>query len=256
MSGSPTPGSPLHGSPDVSADPDVLLRVEGARIAYGRIEVVRDVSLDVATGQVTCIVGANGAGKSTTIKGILGLQPLSSGRVFFDGDDITNLAPSTAAGLGIALVPEGRRVFGSLTVLENLRIGGLARDQADVPAAITEVFDLFPELADRQEAQAGVMSGGQQQMIAIGRALMARPRLIILDEPSMGLAPVIVDRIYDSLTVLRDGGTTILLAEQNARLALSLSDTAYVLETGVVIEAGPAAAMRTSARVQEIYLGG
>lgn len=237
-------------------DQRILLRVEGVRIAYGRIEVVREVSLDVAAGEVTCIVGANGAGKTTTIRGILGMQAISGGRVVFDAQDITNMSPSTAAALGMALVPEGRRVFGSLTVHENLRIGGLRRVPNEIPAGIAEVFELFPELADRREATAGVMSGGQQQMIAIGRALMAKPRLMILDEPSMGLAPVIVDRIYDSLTVLRDSGTTILLAEQNARLALSLSDTAYVLETGVVVEAGPAESMRSSARVQEIYLGG
>lgn len=236
--------------------PGTILGVDGIHISYGKIEVVRGLSFDVVAGRVTCIIGTNGAGKTTTLRGVLGLERVRAGRVTFDGTDVTNLAPSLAADLGIALVPEGRRVFGSLSILENLRVGALGRQAADVPGALDAVFAIFPELKERRHQRAGYMSGGQQQMIAIGRALMADPRLIILDEPSMGLAPVIVDRIYDSLSLLRDSGTSVLLAEQNARLALALSDYAYVLETGSVVESGTAETMRTSQRVQEIYLGG
>jgi branched-chain amino acid transport system ATP-binding protein len=235
----------------------MLLEATDLVVRYGRIEVVHGVSLAVAEGEVTCIIGANGAGKSTTLRALVGQHRAASGKVTFAGRPIQGLAAHDVARRGIVVVPEGRRVFASLSVLDNLRMGGVPRGARwRTPDGLDEVLELFPALSEFRDRQAGLLSGGQQQMLAMGRALMAQPRLMVLDEPSMGLAPVVVDRIFDALVALKKRGTTILLAEQNARLALRLADHAYVLETGHVVESGPAEELRGSPRVERIYLGG
>ena len=234
-----------------------LLEMRDVTVAYGRLEVVHEISLEAREGAVTCLIGANGAGKTTTLKALVGLQRAVHGTITFAGDAIQRLASHVIARHGIALVPEGRRIFASLSVIDNLRIGAVPRRSSwRRPDGIDEVFALFPELLPHRDREAGLLSGGQQQMLAIGRALMAKPRLIVLDEPSMGLAPLVVDRIYKALFELKERGTSVLLAEQNARLALRLADQAFVMETGRVVESGAAADLRHSKRVEEIYLGG
>jgi branched-chain amino acid transport system ATP-binding protein len=241
----------------MSAEGTTILEVRDLHVAYGRVEVVHGAALEVRGGAVTCLIGANGAGKSTTLRALSGLHRASSGTVTFSGNEIQKLEAHRVARHGIALVPEGRHVFASLSVIDNLRMGGVPRRASwRSPDGLDEVFELFPELVAHRDREAGLLSGGQQQMLAVGRALMAKPRLLVLDEPSMGLAPLLVDRIYDALFALKERGTTILIAEQNARLALRLADHAYVLETGNVVEGGPAADLRHSPRVEEIYLGG
>lgn len=232
------------------------LEVDDLRVRYGRVEVVHGVSFTAAGGAVTCLLGTNGAGKTTTIRGLLGLQSPRSGRVVMRGVDMSRAPAHRIGRTGVALVPEGRRVYPSLSVRDNLRMGAVSRTRAwrSIPGT-DAVLELFPELTPKLDDPAGVLSGGQQQMLAIGRALMAQPWLLVLDEPSMGLSPKLVGRIYDALAELRGRGHTILLSEQNARLALELADTAYVLETGRITESGPAAALAGSARVQDIYLG-
>ncbi|MCR1784788.1 ABC transporter ATP-binding protein [Nocardioides carbamazepini] len=232
------------------------LVVEGLAVRYGRVEVVHGVDFRALPGQVTCLVGNNGAGKTTTIRGVLGLQSSRARRVTFDGHNLSGMPPHAVARRGIALVPEGRRVFADLTVLENLRMGAVRRSGGwRDTTTLGEVYELFPELSERGESRAGLLSGGQQQMLAMGRAMMARPEMLVLDEPSMGLSPVLVNRIYEALVALRDQGFTILLSEQNANLALELADHAYILETGRVVEDGVAADLADSARVRAIYLG-
>ncbi|WP_328855326.1 ABC transporter ATP-binding protein [Microbispora hainanensis] len=232
------------------------LTIRDLRVAYGRIEVVHGVSFEAATGRVTCLLGANGAGKTTTIRGLLGLQADRSGVVKVGDTDVSRHEAHKMAGFGIAYVPEGRRVFARLSVRDNLRMGAATRPRSwRSDDELDRVLGTFPELADRLDAPAGLLSGGQQQMLAIGRALMARPTLLILDEPSMGLSPKLVTRIYQALARLRDEGHTILLVEQNAKLALDLADHAYVLETGRIAESGPAADLSSSTRVRDIYLG-
>jgi branched-chain amino acid transport system ATP-binding protein len=232
------------------------LTVRDLRVGYGRIEVVHGVSFEAAHGRVTCLLGTNGAGKTTTIRGLLGLQTPRSGTVMVGGTDVSRHAAHQMAGLGVAYVPEGRRVFAGLSVRDNLRMGALARTRTwRSVTGLDQVLGTFPELTPRLDQVAGLLSGGQQQMLAIGRALMARPRLLVLDEPSMGLSPKLVSRIYESLSRLRDDGHTILLVEQNAKRALELADHAYVLETGRIAESGPAAELASSARVHDIYLG-
>ena len=238
-------------------EPKVLLDVEDLVVAYGHIEVVHGVTLQAGEGAVTCLIGANGAGKTTTLKAVVGQHRSSRGKVAFGGEPIQKLAAHQVSRKGIALVPEGRRVFASLSVIDNLRIGGIPHRSAwNRPDGLDEVFALFPELVPHRDREAGLLSGGQQQMLAMGRAMMSKPRLIVLDEPSMGLAPLVVDRIYKALFELKQRGVSVLLAEQNARLALRLADFAYVMETGRVVESGPAAELRSSKRVEEIYLGG
>lgn len=232
------------------------LVVEGLTVRYGRVEVVHGIDFAARPGQVTCLVGNNGAGKTTTIRGILGLQPSRARQVTFQGRSLSGVPTHAIARHGIALVPEGRRVFADLTVLENLRMGAVRRNGGwHDEVTLGEVYDLFPELRDRSASKAGLLSGGQQQMLAMGRAMMARPDMLVLDEPSMGLSPVLVNRIYEALVALRGAGYTILLSEQNANLALDLADHAYILETGRVVEDGVAAELADSARVQAIYLG-
>lgn len=231
-----------------------LLAVENLAVAYGGIQAVKGIDLNIDAGELVCLIGANGAGKSTTLKSICGLLALAGGDVRFEGRSLRGMPVHAIARAGISLVPEGRGIFGRMTVLENLQLGAYLR-RDDVAADLTRVYALFPRLAERRTQTAGTLSGGEQQMLAIGRALMNRPKLLLLDEPSMGLAPIIVRQIFDIVRRIAHEGTTILLVEQNAALALEVSHRAYVLETGRVVLEGQAAALRRDARVRQAYLG-
>jgi len=234
-----------------------LLSAQGLVTTYGAIEALKGISLEVREGELVSIIGGNGAGKSTLLKTIVGLLAPRRGRVTFLGRDITGRPPDEILRVGIALVPERRRVFGPLTVLDNLSLGAYARrDAGDVARALEDVYRLFPVLRERRSQMAGTLSGGEQQMLAIGRALMSRPRLLLLDEPSLGLAPLVVREIFRLLAGLRRAGTTILLVGQNARMALQIADRAYVLETGRVKLEGPAAALLQDEGLKAAYLGG
>jgi branched-chain amino acid transport system ATP-binding protein len=240
----------------VTAPAVPLLSVSGVRAHYGAIEALKGVSLTVDEGEVVTLIGSNGAGKSTTLRAVAGLTPASGGRITFDGEDITGLAADEIVTRGIALSPEGRRCFPRMTVRENLDLGAYRRRDAAAIAADTErVFALFPRLRERPGQPAGTMSGGEQQMLAIGRALMARPRLLLLDEPSLGIAPILVQRIYATIGEIHRSGVAILLVEQNAHRALNAARRGYVLETGRVVLADDTASLRRDPRVQETYLG-
>ena len=232
-----------------------LLEVDGIHTYYGSIEALRGVSLEVEAGEVVTMIGSNGAGKSTTLRSISGLSPPRRGSIRFDGEDISTMPPSRIVGRGISQVPEGRRCFPRLTVRENLELGAYLRRGADLQPDLERVFELFPRLEERETQKAGTMSGGEQQMLAIGRAMMARPKLLLLDEPSMGIAPVLVERIYETITKISRTGTTILLVEQNANYALGVSKRGYVLETGRVVLAGESSSLREDPDVQKAYLG-
>lgn len=232
-----------------------LLEVDEVRAAYGRIEVLDGVSLHIDTGEIVALIGANGAGKTTLLRTLSGVHPLSAGRIVFGGEDVSAQASHVRLRAGMAQVPEGRQVFGPLSVRDNLLMGAYVRDQADVPQDIERMLDLFPILREKQLLPAGSLSGGQQQMLALGRALMARPRLLLLDEPSMGLAPVIVQEVFRIIRHLRAEGTTILLVEQNAHLALTVADRAYVMESGRIAFSGDSASVRSDPQVQKAYLG-
>ena len=232
-----------------------MLRVEGLRSAYGRIEVLKGVDLEVGRGELVALIGSNGAGKTTLLRALSGVQPVTAGRIAFDGGPIERLPAATRVSLGIAQSPEGRQIFGPLTIEENLRLGGWSRRDDGIARDLERVYALFPILAERRRLAAGTLSGGQQQMLAIGRALMASPKLLLLDEPSLGLSPLLVDQILDKITALRAEGTTVLLVEQNAAAALSIADRAYLLETGRVIRSGAARDLLTDPEVQRSYLG-
>ncbi len=233
-----------------------LLRVESLVVRYGPIVAVREVSLRVEQGEIVALLGANGAGKSSFLNAVVGLVPVASGQVFFRDEEIQRLPPEQIVKRGLALTPEGRRVFPRLSVADNLRLGAVPqRDRASAEAARKRVLDLFPVLGERAGQAGGTLSGGQQQMLAIGRSLMASPELLLLDEPSLGLAPILVDQIFELLSRLRDEGTTILLVEQNVHRALEVSDRAYVLVNGEVDREGPAAELRASAEIERAYLG-
>jgi len=232
-----------------------LLEVANIRTHYGSIEALKGVSLTVEEGEVVTLIGSNGAGKSTTLRSISGLTPASSGRITFAGQDITRVPAHQIVSYGIALSPEGRHCFPRMTVRENLDLGAHHRRDAEVTADLDRVFELFPRLHEREKQKAGTMSGGEQQMLAIGRALMARPRLLMLDEPSMGIAPILVQRIYETIGEINRDGVTILLVEQNANYALDVSVRGYVLETGRVVLANDSAQLRDDPEVQRAYLG-
>jgi branched-chain amino acid transport system ATP-binding protein len=232
-----------------------MLSIENVTSAYGRIEVLHGVSLHVEAGEIVSLIGANGAGKTTLMHAISGVQPITGGSIRFDGKPIENRPAHERVTFGISQVPEGRQVFAPLSVLDNLRLGAWTRDAADMDAALKRVCAVFPMLDAILHMPAGALSGGQQQMLAIGRALMAKPRLLLLDEPSMGLAPNLVDQLLEVIRALRDDNLTILLVEQNARAALAIADRAYVLETGRVTLDGPAADIQADRRVREAYLG-
>lgn len=237
----------------------MLLELEDVHVHYGKIEALKGISLAVAEGEVVTLIGGNGAGKTTTLRTISGLRPVTSGRIRFDGRDIVGLAPHRVVELGLCQVPEGRGIFPGMTVMENLDMGAYARSVRKGPALASDldrVFDLFPRLAERRRQAGGTLSGGEQQMLAIGRALMARPRMVLLDEPSMGLAPTLVTQIFEIVTEINHQGTTILLVEQNAAQALQRAGRAYVLETGRVVKAGEAASLLDDESVKAAYLGG
>ena len=232
-----------------------MLRVEDLRSGYGRIEVLHGVSIDVAAGEIVTLVGANGAGKTTLLRAISGVQPIWTGRICFAGHWIDSLPPHERTALGIAQVPEGRQLFAPLSVRDNLKLGAWTRRNSDFSPDIHRIFELFPMLAELSHVAAGALSGGQQQLLAIGRALMARPRLLLLDEPSMGLAPILVDQILNVLLDLKRSGLTVLLVEQNASAALSIADRAYVLETGKVTASGGAVEIQGDQHIRAAYLG-
>ena len=234
-----------------------MLQLESVKVAYGAIEAVKGVSLEVRKGEVVTIIGANGAGKSTLLKSICGLEPVGEGRIKFDGKDITNVRAHERVGLGVAMSPEGRGVFADQTVRENLMLGAYSRkkDPAATEAAIEREFKRFPRLRERQDQLSGTMSGGEQQMLAISRALMSEPRLLLLDEPSLGLAPLIIKDIFNAIRQLREAGLTILLVEQMAKQALGVADRAYVLETGHITLEGTGRALLNDPKVKAAYLG-
>ncbi|SIQ88428.1 MULTISPECIES: ABC transporter ATP-binding protein [Acidiphilium] len=232
-----------------------LLTINDLRVAYGQIEALKGVSLTVAAGEVVAILGANGAGKTTLMRAISGLLPKTGGTIGFEGTDITRTNADRIVRLGIAQSPEGRRVFGTLTVAENLKLGGFTRPAGEIPASVEAIYAMFPRLAERRAQFAGTLSGGEQQMLAIGRALVAKPKLLLLDEPSLGLAPIIIQSIFRSLRSIADTGVTILIVEQNARAALKLADRGYVLEVGRIIHQDNASNLLASGQMQEAYLG-
>lgn len=235
----------------------VLLQIDNLHAAYGKSEVLKGISLEVREGEIVALLGSNGAGKSTTLKVISGLLHPKSGRVRFAGEDISSLRPHEIVAKGVIHVPEGRRIFGGLTVLENLELGGFTvrKDKQFVKQGIERAFSLFPRLKERSNQLAGTLSGGEQQMLAICRGLMARPKLLMLDEPSMGLAPIIVQEIMEIIKQINDQGTTVLLIEQNAKAALRLVTRGYVMETGTIILADSAEALSRDERIVKAYLG-
>ena len=233
-----------------------LLALEKVEVAYGGIRAVKGIDLEVGAGEMVCLIGANGAGKSTTLRAVTGLVRAAAGRIRYDGQDIGSLRVHEIARRGLAMVPEGRGVFPQLTIEENLGMGAYARsDRAGVKADQEHAYHLFPRLHERRTQTAGTLSGGEQQMLAIARALMSRPRLLLLDEPSMGLAPLMVERIFEVIRAIAAEGVTLLLVEQNARLALEVSHRGYVLDGGLVTISGPAATLLGDPRVREAYLG-
>jgi branched-chain amino acid transport system ATP-binding protein len=231
--------------------------VENLELAYGEVPAVRDVSFEVAEGEIVTLIGANGAGKSTTMRGVAGVMLPRKGNIRFGGHDVTRLPAHARAAAGIALVPEGRRVFPALTVRENLEMGGFKyrRDRRKVGALIERAMDGFPRLRERASQPAGTLSGGEQQMLALARALMSEPRLLCMDEPSLGLAPIVVQEIFRSIRAVNATGTSILLVEQNARYALETASRGYVLQTGAIIASGLCADLKLDERVKEAYLG-
>ena len=233
-----------------------LLKVSDLKVSYGGIEALRGISFDVEQGQIVTLIGANGAGKSTTLRTISGLVKPAGGKIEFEGKDITGMDPQKIVSSGIALVPEGRHVFANLTVRENLKIGAyLRKDKPGIEQDMEKVFDLFPRLRERDWQLAGTLSGGEQQMLAVGRAMMTRPKLMMMDEPSLGLAPLIVKEIFEIIKMLSNTGITILLIEQNANAALRCANTGYVLETGRITMSGPGEALLNDQRVKDAYLG-
>ncbi|GAX90879.1 ABC transporter ATP-binding protein [Effusibacillus lacus] len=233
-----------------------MLKVENLQVNYGNVNALKGVSLHIEQGEVVTLIGSNGAGKSTLLKTISGLIRPKSGSITFQGEDITRLSPDVIVARGIAHVPEGRRIFTNMTVMENLKIGAYQRrDKDQLKADYEEVFSLFPILRDRAEQMAGTLSGGEQQMLALSRALLSKPKLLLLDEPSLGLAPVMVDTVFDVIDQVRKSGITILLVEQNAHLALESSKRAYVLETGEIKLSGDSQALMEDSRIVEAYLG-
>ena len=233
-----------------------LLKVDDIHVYYGSIHAIKGISFEVNEGEIVTLIGANGAGKSTTLNTVSGLLKPRSGLISFEGRGIVGIGASRIVGLGMALCPEGRRVFQQMTVRENLEMGGYSRPNDEIPASLEDVFKRFPRLKEREKQIAGTLSGGEQQMLAMGRALMSKPKLLMLDEPSMGLAPILVEQIFDIIKELHAAGTTILLVEQNAQMALSIADRAYVLGTGKITISGPAAEVLADDRVREAYLGG
>jgi branched-chain amino acid transport system ATP-binding protein len=232
-----------------------LLEAKALEVSYGGIKAVKGIDLYVGAGELVTLIGANGAGKSTTLKALAGLLKPAGGTILYNGADVTGLPAFRLVQKGLSLVPEGRGVFGRLTVAENLAMGAYTRRDADVASDLDRAFALFPRLAERRAQLAGTMSGGEQQMLAIARALMSRPRLLLLDEPSMGLAPAVVQKIFETIRAITAGGVTLLLVEQNAKLALEVCDRGYVMESGTIVLADTAAALLGNPQVRHAYLG-
>src|SRR6185369_6219103 len=234
----------------------MLLELEDVVVAYGRIEALHGISIGVDEGEVVALIGANGAGKTTTMRAISGLRPLAGGAIRFNGEDISRLRADLRVVRGLCQSPEGRGIFPGMTVMENLDMGAYTRrDRDGIAADLERVFGLFPRMSERRKQIAGTLSGGEQQMLAIGRALMSRPKLLLLDEPSMGLAPMLIQQIFSIITEISQQGTTILVVEQNAQQALTRASRAYVMETGNIVKEGPGSALLNDPAVKEAYLG-
>ena len=234
---------------------DILLEVSGLKVAYGGIQAVKGASFQVRQGELVSLIGANGAGKTTTLKAVTGSQPVADGEIRFMGQSIKGQGPWDLVKQGLVMVPEGRGVFSRMTITENLLMGAYLREDDEVQADIAKVFAIFPRLKERATQLAGTMSGGEQQMLAMGRALMARPKVLLLDEPSMGLSPIMVDKIFEVVADIHGRGTTVLLVEQNASRALALADRGYVMESGEVTMSGDAKALLNDPKVRAAYLG-
>ncbi len=237
------------------AEPSPMLAVNDVHVYYGAIHAIKGISLEVYPDEIVTLIGANGAGKSTTLNTIAGLLKPRSGSIMFDGHNIQGLGASRIVPAGLSLCPEGRRIFQQMTVRENLEMGGYTRNTNEIGSSLDEMFQRFPRLKEREKQIAGTLSGGEQQMLAMARALMSKPRLLMLDEPSMGLAPILVEQIFDIITELHASGVTILLVEQNAQMALSVADRAYVLETGMISMTGNAEDLLHNDSVRKAYLG-
>ncbi len=232
-----------------------ILEVKDLEVYYGVIQAIKGISFEVNQGEIIALIGANGAGKTTTLQTITGLIPAKAGKIVYEGQDITRIASHRLVGMGMAHVPEGRRVFAQLTVLQNLKLGAYTRkDKAEVEETLKTIYARFPRLEERKNQPAGTLSGGEQQMLAMGRALMSHPRLIVMDEPSMGLSPIYVNEIFDIIKEINQGGTTVLLVEQNAKKALGIAHKAYVLETGKIVLSGDAADLMNDDSVKKAYL--
>ncbi|MEH2512513.1 branched-chain amino acid transport system ATP-binding protein [Nitrobacteraceae bacterium AZCC 1564] len=232
-----------------------MLDVRGLSSRYGRIEVLHDVSMTVSGGHIVALIGANGAGKTTLLRAISGVQPISAGQITFKDKSLSGVKANARVRLGLAQAPEGRQVFAGLSVEDNLRLGGWTRSKTDSDAGLEAAYEMFPILFEKKSLPAGSLSGGQQQMLAISRALMSRPNLLLLDEPSMGLSPLLIDQVFEAICSLRNRGLTIVLVEQNANLALSIADQACVMETGRIVLTGTGSALQADPRVRELYLG-
>ena len=233
-----------------------LLELDKLEVAYGGIHAVKGIDLIVRQGELVCLIGANGAGKTTTLKGITGLQPVRAGKVVYDGNDVTGNPAFELVRKGLSMVPEGRGVFGALTIEENLAMGAYSRrDRKEIKQDVERVFGLFPRLKERAKQTAGTLSGGEQQMLAMARAIMSRPKLLLLDEPSMGLAPLMVQKVFETVLAISGEGVTILLIEQNAKLALEVSNRGYVMESGTITLSGNARDLLSNPKVREAYLG-
>ena len=232
-----------------------MLKIDNINLYYGGIHALKDLSLEVKKGEIVTLIGANGAGKTSTLRAISGLEPIKSGTISYKGSPINKVPAHKIVSLGLSHVPEGRKIFANLTVLENLELGAYLRKDKEIQKDMEMVFSKFPRLKEREKQQAGTLSGGEQQMLAIGRALMNRPEMLILDEPSMGLAPLVVKDIFDTIVEINKSGTTILLVEQNANMALSIADRAYVLETGNIVLSGDARELLEDDSIKSAYLG-
>jgi branched-chain amino acid transport system ATP-binding protein len=241
----------------VSTDggPEPLLRLEGINTYYGQMHILQDVNLEVGEGELVCLLGGNASGKSTTLKTVLGIVPPRTGSVVLGGRDVTREPTSRRIERGLAIVPENRRLFGPMTVLENLEMGAYLRPRADLKEDLDRVYELFPQLAARRKQLAGTLSGGEQQMVAMGRALMARPKLLLMDEPSMGLAPILVERSFEIIQQVHDSGVALLVVEQNANVSLSIADRGYVLSTGRIVLEGKASELIRHEELRKAYLG-
>ena len=232
-----------------------MLKIDNINLYYGGIHALKDLSLEVKKGEIVTLIGANGAGKTSTLRAISGLEPIKSGTISYKGSPINKIPAHKIVSLGLSHVPEGRKIFANLTVLENLELGAYLRKDKEIQKDMEMVFSKFPRLKEREKQQAGTLSGGEQQMLAIGRALMNRPEMLILDEPSMGLAPLVVKDIFNTIVEINKSGTTILLVEQNANMALSIADRAYVLETGKIVLSGDAKELLEDDSIKSAYLG-